>query len=90
MKKSVLFSTRQAAEILGVNEQRIRAMIAAPCPRCGGDMTIERGKVCPRCRGTGRRLPAQKLGSGKLAPWMIFDWGLELEDIRERKPGRPK
>ncbi|MBN2329423.1 MAG: helix-turn-helix domain-containing protein [Candidatus Omnitrophica bacterium] len=78
-------SVAEAAEILGVNTQRIRALINAPCPICKGTGT-DKKKKCHRCFGTGQRLPAQRVDQ---RTWIIPLSALDINDIKNRKPGQP-
>ena len=80
MNNEDIIGTREAADALGLTRQRIQAMINQRCPIC-------KRKGCHRCLGTGKYLPAFKLGNKKLSPWMIRRKSLEL--VRNRKRGRP-
>lgn len=88
--KRDLITVEEAAEILGVSNRRVRALINEACPRCGGDLSVEGGEPCPRCRGHGMRLPAQKFGDALTAPWMITEWAVEIADLKIRPPGRKR
>lgn len=87
MKKPDVISVREAGDRLGIGKDRVLVLIKQDCPQCHGEPAPVR---CTRCRGTGQRLPATKLGDTSRSPWMVYEWGLELPDVKFRPPGKPQ
>lgn len=74
-------TTSGAASILDISPRRVLDLIYEDCPVCHRN-----GRNCERCYGTGRRLPAKKMGGS----WLIFRDKLDLTDVQNRAVGRPK
>ena len=72
----LLLTTDQAATHLGVTRRRIQAMLHQRCPVC--ILEIEPDPDCPRCKGTGHKLP-HVIGGVKIR--LIHAWALSLPDI---------
>lgn len=88
----MMLTVEEVAERLGISKRRVQAMINQPCPRCNGEGVEGEGfgqRKCSRCRGMGRKLPAMRFGNKINSPWMIYEFGLELEGVADRKPGNP-
>ena len=75
---SKFLTTEQAAEKLKVSTRRVYAMLHQRCPAC----TLE--TVCPRCQGTGHKLPHIEVGRNKV----IYAWALDLPDVASPSVGR--
>jgi len=63
---------QQVADKLGVTRSRVHQLVSEKCPECGRE-------GCDRCLGTGRRIPAVRLGN----QWVIpADWDFSLLEHR--------
>jgi len=79
-----LLTVAKAALHLNVTRRYIGAMLKQPCPACTADPD------CPRCRGTGHKLPyIEGGGSGNGIIRHIWDWALELPDVANPARGQP-